>query len=136
MGWWGHGDSQQGLHPTVNSCTQKGPRLDPLIDTNNGGCGTRPFAALLGVSSWKHAFLRELDNSDISFSSICHRCLRHETSGWHSFVASIAGSSDLWRQHWSRQDNLLDPTLPSLPKEAPESAVCEASVYWTLGRGG
>ena len=82
---------------------------------------------------WQHAFLKEL--SQVYSSSICHRCLRHETSGWHSSVASFAGSPDLWREHWSRQDHLLDPALPSFPKEAPESAICEASVYWTLGRG-
>jgi hypothetical protein len=133
IGWWRHGDSQQGL-PQPTAAPQKDRGWIHSIDTNDGGCGTRPFAALPGISSWKHAFLRE-SSLQVCPSFTCHHCLRHETSGWHSFVASTAGSPDLWREHWSRQDHLLDSALPSFPEEAPESAVCEASLYWTLGRG-
>ena len=119
--------------PTGYSCTPKGPRLDPPIETKRWWVRYESICSLARHKLWQHAFLKEL--SQVDSSSICHRCLRDETSGWHSFVASFAGSPDLWREHRSRQDHLLDPALPSFPEEAPESAVCEASVYWTLGRG-
>jgi hypothetical protein len=119
--------------PTGYSCTPKGPRLDPPIETKRWWVRYESICSLA-----RHKLLETCfrERALCSSSSICHRCLRHETSGRHSSVASIAGSPGLWSQHRSRQDHLLNTALPSFPKEAPESAVCEASVYWTLGRGG